>query len=60
MTDHPISQRRACALIAVNPKTVRRERPPDIPRIRENMHKIPEKRRRFGYRRVDNLLSARA
>jgi putative transposase len=29
MNDHPISQRRACVLIGVDPKTVRRERPPD-------------------------------
>ena len=52
MKDHPISQRRACVLIGVDPKTVRRERPPDNPEIREEMHKIAEKRRRFGYRRV--------
>lgn len=47
--DHPISQRRACVLISVNPKTVRRERPPDNLEIREEMHKIAEKRRRFGF-----------
>ena len=52
MKDHPISQRRACVLIGVDPKTVRRERPPDNPEIREEMHKIAEKRRRFGYLRV--------
>ena len=52
MKDHPISQRRACVLIGVDPKTVRRERPPDNPEIREEMHKIAEKRRRFGYQRV--------
>lgn len=40
MKDHPISQRRACVLIGVDPKTVRRERPPDNPEIREEMHKI--------------------
>lgn len=56
MRDHPISQRRACVLIGVDPKTVRRERPPDNPEIREEMHKIAEKRRRFGYRRVGILL----
>ncbi len=37
-------------------KTVRRERPPDNPEIREEMHRIAEKRRRFGYRRVGILL----
>ncbi|OWJ85439.1 IS3 family transposase [Haematobacter massiliensis] len=56
MKDHPISQRRACVLIGVDPKTVRRERPPDNPEIREEMHKIAEKRRRFGYRRVGIML----
>lgn len=56
MKDHPISQRRACVLIGVDPKTVRRERPPDNPEISEEMHKIAEKRRRFGYRRVGVML----
>ena len=56
MRDHDISQRRACVLVGVDPKTVRRERPPDNPEIREEMHKIAEKRRRFGYRRVGILL----
>lgn len=56
LRDHPISQRRACVLIGVDPKTVRRERPPDNPEIREEMHKIAEKRRRFGYRRVGIML----
>ncbi|WP_156894319.1 IS3 family transposase [Rhodobacter xanthinilyticus] len=56
MRDHPISQRRACVLIGVDPKTVRRDRPLDNPEIREAMHKIVEKRRRFGYRRVGILL----
>ena len=31
MRDHDISQRRACRLVGVDPKTVRRERPPDNP-----------------------------
>ena len=56
MRDHPISHRRACVLIGVDPKTVRRDRPPDNPEIREEMHKIAEKRRRFGYRRVGIML----
>jgi hypothetical protein len=56
LKDHPISQRRACVLIGVDPKTVRRERPPDNPEIRLEMNKIAEKRRRFGYRRVGIML----
>ena len=32
----------------VDPKTVRRERPPDSAEIRKEMQEIAEKRRRFG------------
>jgi putative transposase len=35
MRDHKISQRRACDLVGVDPKTVRRERPPDHAEIRK-------------------------
>ncbi|AUQ56332.1 putative transposase (plasmid) [Phaeobacter piscinae] len=56
MRDHGISQRRACRLVGVDPKTVRRERPPDHPEIRQEMKEIAGKRRRFGYRRIGVLL----
>ena len=70
MRDHDISQRRACKLIGVDPKTVRRDRPSrcpavhceamsregDNPKIRKEMKKIANKRRRFGYRRIGILL----
>ncbi|MEC7795283.1 MAG: IS3 family transposase [Pseudomonadota bacterium] len=56
MRDHDISQRRACRLVGVDPKTVRRERPPDCPEIRKEMQEIAGKRRRFGYRRIGVLL----
>ncbi len=56
MRDHDLSQRRACVLVGVDPKTVRREQPPDNPDIREEMGKLAEKRRRFGYRRLGVLL----
>jgi putative transposase len=56
MTGHPISQRRACALIGVDPKTVRHEHPPDNPGIRLEMNKIAEKRHRFGYPLAGNGL----
>lgn len=52
MRDHQISQRRACVLIGVDPKTVRRERPPDSPDIRKAMNDIASSRRCFGYRRI--------
>ena len=54
--DYQISQRRACVLIGVDPKTVRRERPPDHPEIRSEMREIAAQRRRFGYRRVGVML----
>ena len=56
LRDHGISQRRACRLVGVDPKTVRRERPPDCPEIRKEMQEIAGKRRRFGYRRIGILL----
>lgn len=56
MRDHKISQRRVCDLVGVDPKTVRRERPPDHADIRKKMHEIAEKRRRFGYRRIGIML----
>ena len=56
MRDHGISQRRACRLVGVVPKPVRRERPPDHPEIRQEMKEIAGRRRRFGYRRIGVLL----
>lgn len=44
--------------MGVDPKTVRRERPPDNPEIRVEMNKIAEKRRRFGYPLAGNGLLA--
>ena len=45
MRDYQVSQRRACVLIGVDPKTVRRERPPDHADIREEMREIAGLRR---------------
>lgn len=56
MRDYDISQRRACKLVGVDPKTVRRDRPPDNPKIRKEMKKIANKRRRFGNRRIGVML----
>lgn len=44
--------------MGVDPKTVRREHPPDNPEIRKEMNKIAEKRRRFGYPLAGNGLPA--
>lgn len=56
MRDHNISQRRACRLVGVDPKTVRRDQRPDNTEVREEMKAIASKRRRFGYRRIGVLL----
>ena len=48
MRHHDISQRRACKLVGIDPKTVRRERPPDCGEIRKEMQEIAGKRRRIG------------
>ena len=56
MSVHAISQARACRLVSVDPKTVRRKREPDNPAIRQRMREIAHERRRFGYRRIGLML----
>jgi putative transposase len=56
MAGHDISQRRACRLVSVDPKTVRCEPEPDNPEIRVRMRDIAGERRRFGYRRIGPML----
>lgn len=56
MRDHDISQRCACRLVGVDPKTVRRDRLPDNPEIRKEMKGIAAKRRRFDYRRIGVII----
>ena len=56
MRDHDTSQRRGYRLVGVYPKTVRRDRPPDNPEVREQMKAIGAVRRRFGHLRIGVLL----
>ena len=56
MSKFDISQRRACRLLDVDPKTVRREPVADHPEIRERMREIAAERRRSGYRRIGLML----
>jgi putative transposase len=57
MSAHDISQRQACRLVGVDPKTVRRTVEPDHPEIRARLREIAGERRRFGYRRIGLMLA---
>lgn len=57
MDEKGYSQRRACALIGMHPKTFRyRLRRPDDAAVRERLKALASDRRRFGYRRLLILL----
>jgi putative transposase len=53
---HDISQRCACRLVGVDPKTVRREPEPDNPDMRARLRDIAGERRRIGYRHIGLML----
>lgn len=57
IAEHGFSQRRACRLVEVDPKTVRRDRSADAPEVRERLRALAGERRRFGYRRLGILLA---
>jgi HTH-like domain len=57
MAAHGFSQRRACRLLAVDPKTVRRAPMADAPEIRQRLRDLAGERRRFGDRRLGILLA---
>lgn len=51
--DKGYSQRRACGLFAIDPKSWRyASRRPDDGPVRKRMREIAHERRRFGYRRI--------
>jgi putative transposase len=57
MAEHGFSQRRACRLISVDPKTVRHGVAVDAPEVRQRLRELAGERRRFGYRRLGILLA---
>ena len=56
MSRYEVSQARACRLIGVDPKTVRRKEKKGDEEIRQRMGEIATERRRFGYRRIGLML----
>src|SRR3546814_5555260 len=57
VAEHGFSQRRACRLIEVDPKTVRREATADAQAVRQRLCELAGERRRFGYRRLGIMLA---
>ena len=56
-TEHGVSQRRACEVLAVDRSSVRyRSVRPDDAGLREAMKRVASERRRFGYRRIHVML----
>ena len=58
MEQRGYSQRRACGLVGMEPKTFRyARRRPDDTEVRQRLRALAAERRRFGYRRLHILLA---
>lgn len=55
VADRGFSQRRACGLVQIDPKTVRREPEQGDVDVRERLRGLAAGRRQFGYRRLGTL-----
>ena len=56
MAERGFSQKRACGLVQIDPKTVRRKPEQGDAEVRERLRSLAAERRRFGYRRLLILL----
>jgi hypothetical protein len=58
VAERGFSRRRACGLVQIDPKTVRREPEQGDADVRERLRGLAAERRRFGYRRLAKTIDA--